>query len=118
MAKTYLYHTAYTHSLKAELPRVGSCLVRTKGESKSLQRILIQMGFKWTGMSGYYHPLTLVTGKTDTYYVCWDRHVVYSKEYNMTWTVDSFRAKQQIKFEDYFKPLKRFRGLNLKRFGI
>lgn len=110
--KTYLHRTAYTHSLKAKLPPVGACLVKTKGESKSLQRILMQMGFKWPSMTGYYHPLTV----DDNYYICWDRHLVYS-EYNMTWTLDTNRVPNII-FEDHFTPLKKFRGLNMKKFGI
>ena len=114
MAKTYLYHTAYTHSLKAELPIESSCLVKTEGESKSLQRALFKQGFKWTGIKSYYRPLT----PNSQYFICWKTHLLYPKELSITWTIDTNRVPNTIKFEDYFKPLKRFRGLNMKKFGI
>lgn len=111
--KRYLYRTAYTHSLKTELPSTGGCLVKTNGESKSLQRILLQQGFVWASVNGYYHPLT----NGNYYYICWNRSL-YIDKYTMTWTSSSSRVPNAIIFENYFKPLKKFRGLNMKRFGI
>jgi hypothetical protein len=111
---TYLYRTAYTHSLKSELPLEGSCFVQTKGESKSLQRALLQQGFKWAGMKSYYDPLT----PNNQYFICWKNHLLYPKEFSITWTVSSNAVSNTIVFSDYFKPLKKFRGLNMKRFGV